>query len=233
MFWKVGLGLGAIGLTLGLVACGAANQATASVVGTPAATQQQTNRSARGTSGGPNVVGTVQAVNGSTITVQRPGNGGSVTVQVTGSTTIRKQVERTINDVKAGQAIVAFGQQNGGAFQARQIQLGVTQGPAGPRGDGGSAGRAGARGGSIVSGTVDGVSGSTITVKSDSGTSVQVQLAANGRIVEQTTGSASDVKQGDVVFVAGQLQGNVMTATSLDISTGFPGRANAAPRAGS
>src|SRR5215469_2600329 len=172
---------------------------------------------------GPSVVGTIQTINGSTITVQ-PASGDAVaTVQITDSTAIRKDVAQTIDAVKPGMSVLAIGQQNGNTFEARLIQL-RTQAPPrnGGNGQGGNGARGGQNGTSFVGGTVDSVSGNTIAVKTSEGSSVQVQLASNGRVVEQTSGSTSDLKQGEYVVATGQKQGDILVASSLNLSDSPP-----------
>ena len=232
-------GIGAFTLTLAVAACSALGQAA------PIATNTPVPSGRFGSNGGPNVFGTVQSINGSTLTIQGPRNGGSITVTLNSGTSIRKQVEKTIGDVKSGESIVAFGQEDGGVLQARQIQLGTAAAATLPPGGAGGAGRAGngdggragnggtrAAGAAVVSGTVDGVSGDTISVKKADGTSAQVQLATNGRILEQTSASPSDIKRGDLVIVNGSRQGDSVTATSIDITSGRPGGGNAASGSG-
>ena len=68
---------------------------------------------------GPNVVGTIQTINGSTITVQPASGDAAATVQITDSTAIRKEVVETIDAVKPGMNVVAIGQENGNTFEAR------------------------------------------------------------------------------------------------------------------
>ena len=247
MLRKVSLGLLTATLAASLVACGGGSQAAsapASAASTGSNAPQTNSGGLQAASGTPrsrgngfgsgnNAVGTVATINGTTLTLNSPQNGPAVTVQLTNTTTIHKQVDGTIGDIKPGQNIRAFGQQSNGILQARQIQIGSNlalggarsgQGGAG-RGTGGPgpSGRPTANAGSAVSGTVDSVSGNTVTIKTTAGSSAQVQLAANGRIIEETTGSTSDIKQGDFVLATGQRQGNTVTASDVSISNGPPG----------
>jgi hypothetical protein len=178
------------------------------------------NRASRG----PGVSGTVQAVNGSMITVQSQQNNTTVIIQITGDTTIRRQTTETIADVKSGDTIFALGQLNGDVVQARQIRLNASPGGGRPNGAAGNpAGpgtpAAGAPAGfKTVNGTVDSVSTDTITVKAADGSSVKVQLAANGRITTQTAATASDITAGKFLTVAGQMQGTTLVATTVNLS---------------
>jgi hypothetical protein len=193
------------------------------------------------------VAGAVQSVNGSTITVQTA-NGGTSTIQLSNSTTIRKQVTETVNDLKTGTPIFAVGQQNGNVFQARQITVRAGQG-GGPNGNGGAFGAGNPRGNgngnrsggngntngangngapSFVNGTVDSVSGNAVTVKTAEGSSVQIQLASNGRIVATQSASASDVKPGEYLTAGGQNQGGAFVASNVNLSDSAPPARNAA-----
>jgi Domain of unknown function (DUF5666) len=167
-------------------------------------------------------------------------------VEITSNTTIRKQVTGAIGDLKAGDTVSAFGQQNGNVVQARQITVGNGQGQGQGQGQGraGSATpsngtpRAGTANGTAVNGTVDSISGGTITVKTNTGSSVQVQLAANGRIVEDNAASASDIQPGEFLVATGQQQGSDLVATTINLSTtppagpGGPGGGNGTPASG-
>jgi preprotein translocase subunit YajC len=178
------------------------------------------NRASRG----PGVSGTVQAVNGSMITVQTRQNNTTVTVQINSDTTILRQTTETIAQVKSGDTIFALGQLSGDVVQARQIRLNATPGAGRPNGAvGNPAGpatpAAGAPAGlKAVTGTVDSVSTDTITVKAADGSSVKVQLAANGRITNQTTATAADIIAGKFLTVAGQMQGTTLVATSVNLT---------------
>ncbi len=206
---------------------------------------------ARGSSfqSGNNVIGKVTTINGTALTLQPLQGSQAVTVQLTSTTTVRKQVTGTISDVQPGMTIRALGQESNGILQARQIQLGTNQGPGNPRAAQGGQGRSGQgansrsgqgpngrngqNGTSAVGGTVDSVSGNMITIKLNNGSTAQIQLASNGQIIEEITGSASDIKQGDVIMAFGQRQGSTLTATDVNISNSFSGGNNAAPRVNS
>ena len=248
MLSKVGIGLSALALIAATTACNGQSAASALTPTTttpvaaasPVATVVDNGSVASGTPApngrGPAVAGTVQSVNGTTITVQPLRRGATMTVQLTNDTTIRKQVTRTITDVKAGDPIVAIGQETGTVMQARQIRLGGVAGQVGARPAGGAGangnGGAGANGGaSVVSGTVDSASADTINVKTSTGSTVQVQLAKNGRIIAQEAGTAADIATGKYIVAAGKQQGSTVTATSVNVLDTAPTGGNA-PAAG-
>jgi hypothetical protein len=261
MIRRAAIGIFLLSLSVALPACGAIGQVSApkqvpaanqgssnatadqSVTSAPGGSTSQDNRSARG----PAVAGTIQSVNGTSITVQSPRGGDPITVELTSGTTIQKQVTASLSDAKVGDQIFAVGQLNGSMLQARRIQLGAGQnagrfggggfgnagnggnggnvGNAGNAGGGGNAGNGGVRG-SVVAGTVDSVSSDLITVKKTDGLTVQVQLAQNGRIMQTMTGSTSDLAQGKFLIAFGQQQGNTVTATSVNLSDAAPAGAN-------
>jgi hypothetical protein len=249
---KFVIGMSLIGIALALPGCRVIGQSSTAPNQLPAATalnsstDQSTTANAAGNAGQrqgfPGVAGTIQSVNGSTVTVQSARGGQSVTVQLTGATTIQRQNAATISDVKAGQNIFAFGQLSNGVLQARRIQLGGQPpvrfgggGPGsggnrnngggnGPNGNGNGAGNSGGNGGrgNAVGGTVDSVNGDTINVNTTTGNSVQVQLAANGQMLLVTTGNPSDIAQGKFLVAFGDQQGNTFTATSINVSDSAP-----------
>ncbi len=234
MLKKAYIGLCVAALTFGVGACSTISQA----VGSPppvtprvqGATQPTSDSSTSTIGSQPGVAGTVESISGSTLTLQSPRNSGTITVQVTGSTAIRKQVIGSVADIKTGETIAAIGQEGNGVLEARQIQLGVSPSAPGALGDGTprTRGGTGNRNITTVRGAVLGVSGGTITVKTDSGSAAQVRLAPNGRVVEQAVGTTADIAPGDFVVVDGQRLGNTLTATSLAISPGRPGGSSSA-----
>ncbi len=72
---------------------------------------------------GENVAGVVESVDGTRI-VLSSADGTKLTVALASGGTIRKQVEGSIGDLKAGERIIAFGIRSGDSFQASTIQIG-------------------------------------------------------------------------------------------------------------
>ena len=97
---------------------------------------------------------------------------------------------------------------------------GANGGNGGNRGTGGNGGAG--RAGSFVNGSIDSVSGSTITVKKSDGSTATVTLASGGRIVEQSTGTTSDIKPGEFLTATGQQQGDALVATAASLSDQAP-----------
>jgi hypothetical protein len=247
MLRKLGFVLSTAVLAAGLAACSSAGQSSA-----PAASASPASQSAApaggtgpGAGAGPNAFGTVASVNGSTLTLNNPRGGSPITVQLTSSTTINKQVTGALTDAKTGEPVVAIGQQVNGVLQARQIRLGAglpggrfggpgvgsrprANGAAGGPGTGssgppaGAPTRVGATNVSFVRGTVASVSGNTLTITASDGTTTQVQLATNGQVMEQANGTTADLKAGEQVAATGTRQGSTLTATTIDIGPGRP-----------
>jgi hypothetical protein len=223
--------LAALGLAAVVTACGTVSQASTAV--TPPAPTAATGAATTPNPGGanrparaPNVAGTVQGVNGSTITVQGAQGGNPATFQFTNVTTFFKQTTATLTDIKPGTEIVAFGTSSSGVLQAQRIQIGAGPGQ-GRRAGGGPGGNGGNTNRTVVNGAVDSVSGNTVTVKSTDGSSAQVQLAPNGRIVQQTAGTPADIVQGKFVIAVGQQQNGALVATSVSLSDTAPAGRNA------
>lgn len=245
------------GLVLALAACGA-NTQTGSTTGnaapaanaaptaaantnssatTPPATGNAAPNGAPGTNGQgrmPGVLGTVVAVNGSTLTLQDQRQQSTTTVDLTSSTQIFKQAKVDLASVSVGKQISAMGTLDGDVFTATQIRLGMAGGAGmmggGRNGSGQPGGNAPATGqapngtaqtgpgrGNRLFGTVEQVSGDTITVKTMDGTTTQVKLASNGQITEQVAGAATDITANERIAVVGEQNGTSITALQIDI----------------
>jgi hypothetical protein len=177
------------------------------------------------TGGPPGAVGTVAQVDGNRITLKNPMDGTTTTVQLDATTKIQKQAEATAAEITPGVHLVAVGPKQGTAIAAAVVNLGgATDAPgAGPmqmRVEGGSGGSAPTTMPERVSGTVEQVSGTTITVKTDDGASATVELAATTAIFQQVDIPASAIAVGDLVLAQGTRQGDVFAATEVQVSTG-------------
>jgi hypothetical protein len=116
-----------------------------------------------------------------------------------------------------------FGNGNGAQFLVRAIcnngqnaaggAGGAQGGQEGFRGRGGFGGA----GGFGEVGQVQSVSGDTLTLQTRQGGTVKVKLSSSTTVRKTTTGSISDIKQGDTVTVAGTGQNNANPATSITI----------------
>ncbi len=68
------------------------------------------------------ISGTVNSVNGDTVTVKST-DGTSATFTITSDTRLQKSVDVKVSDLKEGDNITAMGQQNGDVFEATSIQV--------------------------------------------------------------------------------------------------------------
>ena len=188
---------------------------------------------ANGQRGMPGVMGTVVAVNGSTLTLQNQRQQGTTTVDLTSSTQIFKQATVDIASITTGKQISAVGSLDGGVFMATQIRIGMAGGAGmgmmggngrNGAGNGPGAGQApngtaqtGRGRGNRLFGTIDQISGDTITVKAMDGTTTQVKLASNGQITEQVAGATTDITANERIAVVGQENGTTITASQINI----------------
>jgi hypothetical protein len=71
--------------------------------------------------------------------------------------------------------------------------------------------------GKVILGTVQQVSGDTITVQAATGATVRVRLDPKGKIVQQIVGTGADITIGEQVIVMGEQNEGNMTATRIEI----------------
>ena len=184
------------------------------------------------------VSGKVGAVNGDTFTVQDPRQQGTVTVKMTGSTQVLRQTSIALSSIPTGQAISAFGTQDGNVFTATQVTAGTTaNGPGGISQPGRTSPAGGPNNGQQqngpppsngtpqpgrspgdrLTGTVEQAAGDTLTVKTTNGSRVQMQLAAGGQVTQQVAGTPADITAGVQVMVVavGQQSGTSVTAARV------------------
>lgn len=196
-----------------------AGGAAATVAAAADAQTPNTTQTATGQGHGPmGVVGTVTAVNGSTITLTGK-DGKTYTVNAT-SAAIDKVSTITTAQIAAGDTLMVGGQVSGTSVTADHIMDGTL--PAGGLGDGHGPMGFGKPG---VFGTVSAVSGNTLTVAGRNGTtytvdasSAKVMKAASG--AKPATAAVSDIAVGDSVMIGGTVSGTSVTAT--DIMDGIP-----------
>jgi Cu/Ag efflux protein CusF len=197
---------------------------------------------AAGVASGRPATGTVQKVDGKTISVTA--QDGTVTnATVSDTTTYVKDGAITLADIKIGDTVTAVGQAGSdGAITATQVTVGAVgqasalgaggftrQGGAGSggasgQGATGGTGRAGAAGGqsanvSVVTGAVQKSDGTTLTVAVEGGQLTKVTLGANGRVQQMSAGTLADVTAGSQVTIAGQAgTDGTIAATVVQIS---------------
>lgn len=123
-----------IAFALGLGACAPslATVGSASVQapqpGGPSATAPAGTPAPGELAGGEPVAGTVSAVNGSTLTITRPQQNTTATVQLSSDVVVIRDNDVSLSDVKVGETIYAVGTQSGTNFAAVRIRVGANAG---------------------------------------------------------------------------------------------------------
>jgi preprotein translocase subunit YajC len=166
------------------------------------------------------LIGTVDRVNGRTITIKSP-DGSTTTVELTGDAKIQKDAEGQISDLQKGVSITAFGKKSGDVVQTDQVHIGgagmamgasiISGGLAGPGGNPADGPP------QPVAGTVEDVQGQTLTVKGSDGSTTTVELSANVKVYKQTEAQPSDLAAGTTIMVQGTKNGDVFQATSVKV----------------
>jgi len=193
--------------------------------------------------GGPNapVVGSIESVDGSKLSVKRQMEGTTTTVQLAAGAKIHKYVDAQLSEIKAGDTLTAFGTQQGDVFQADLLRLGgdgevfsapvifnssSSQGTGGPTASGQTANGGGDKvviggpgGGSAmpVIGTLETIDGQRIVLKDKDGASTTVQLADGAKIQKQAEASPAALTAGTFIFATGTQDGDIYQATQIQI----------------
>lgn len=170
--------------------------------------------------GGRGTVGTLQSVDGSTLTVASF-NGNTTTVLTSSSTKFLKSVTGSVSDIKVGDRVVAMGTPSGTNTVAAQrlsdmgaggAGFGGRQGPPGTRirrfgngtaPDNGPNGGAPPDPNSLAAGTVKSVSGTTLTVAQNDGTTKTVTTTPSTAITVLKPAVLQDLTTGDQVAITG------------------------------
>lgn len=192
---------------------------TVAALGAGALTFAQTNTSSASRSNMPphGVVGTVSAVSGDTITLT--GKDGTTYTVTAGSASITKNMTVGISDIKVGDTLMAQGTVSGTSVTATKIHDGVL-----PMG-GMMGGHMGHGMGHGVHGTVTAIQGTTLTVNATdprtNTTSTYTVDASSAKVLlpgtgsKPTEGSVSSIKIDDHIMVAGDINGQTITAKMI------------------
>jgi hypothetical protein len=177
---------------------------------------------------GSSMMGIIEKVDGKSIQLKRPMLGQTVTVQLAADAKIKMQSDAQPSEIQKGDQISATGQQQGDVYQAESVQVGpagaLGGGPMGvpagaPAGGGGSdqlAPAGGAEDGSL-SGTVEQVDGTKLTVKTSDGKTVTVELAANAQIQKQKEVGPEALEAGKFVIASGAQKGDTFEITEMEV----------------
>lgn len=168
---------------------------------------------------GPGVFGTVASISGTSITVTSKGFGQSATettytVDASNATVTKDGAASSVSAIAVGDTVGIQGTVSGTSVTATAIHDGVP--PKGARpGDREELAVPG-NGQPIVGGSVTGVSGNTLTVKTAQG-DVTYTVDASGATVrkDNATSSVSAIVSGDRVIVQGTVNGTSVTASSV------------------
>ncbi len=193
--------------------------------------------------GGPNapVVGSIESVDGSKLSVKRQMEGTTTIVQLAAGAKILKDVDVQLSEVKAGDIATAFGEKQGDVFQSDLLRLGAgdstfgrpvfmdrsngqatgSQPATGVTVDGGGdkvvIGGPGAGSTMPVTGTVETIEDQRIVLKDKDGASTTVQLAEGAKIQKQAEASLADLTAGTFIFATGTQDGDIYQATQIQI----------------
>jgi hypothetical protein len=193
--------------------------------------------------GGPNapVVGSIESVDGSNLSVKRQMEGTTTIVQLAAGAKILKDVDVQLSEVKAGDIATAFGEKQGDVFQSDLLRLGAgdstfgrpvfidrsngqatgSQPATGVTVDGGGdkvvIGGPGAGSTMPMTGTVETIEDQRIVLKDKDGASTSVQLADGAEIQKQTEVSPAELTAGMLIFATGTQEGDIYQATQVQI----------------
>lgn len=173
----------------------------------------QTSDTQKGEHQRPAAVGTVTAVDGSTITLTDKQSGTTYTVDASAATLVKHEKPAdgqkpaapttiTVADVAVGDTLMVQGTVSGSTITATRIDDGEMMGG---RGMGHRPG---------VEGTVTAVNGTTVTVTGTDGKTYTV-AASGATVSKMQTISVSDIQVGDSVGIEGTVSGTDVTATHL------------------
>jgi hypothetical protein len=198
----------------------------------------------QGMMGRPAVVGTVSAVNGTTLTVASKGFGRmatataatSYTVDASSATVAKNGATSTVSAIAAGDTVMVRGTVSGTSVTATAIFDGMPGRGKGPGRFGGESSSTSPRpafpiqgnGQPVVGGTVTAISGSTVTVTNKSNVTYTID-ATNAAIVKGgATSTLASVSVNDQVLVQGTVNGTSVAASSILDQGAAPAAENAA-----
>lgn len=173
---------------------------------------------------GPGVMGTVAAVNGTTLTVTGK-DSTSYTVDVSNAKVLKASegtapAAASLSDIKVGDTVGIRGTVSGSSVTATEVMDGI-----GGRGMMGERGGMHGKGPGVM-GKVTAVNGSTLTITNTDGTSYTVDASA-AKVSKTTDITVSDIQIGDTVGVMGTLSGSSVKA--VHIMDGIPPTPQAPP----
>jgi len=183
----------------------------------------------------PGVVGSVTAINGTTLTLQsmsfgqRPVANSSTpaptpspttyTVNASNATIIKNNATSSIGSVVVGDRVFVQGTVTGNSVVATTIRDGLTMMRGGKPGTPGAHGQeqttVPGNGQPVVAGTVSTVNGTSITITTSSNTSYTIDASSATVTKAGAASTVSAVAAGDYVVVQGAVNGSAVTAHSV------------------
>ncbi len=153
-------------------------------------------------------VGTVIAINGSTLTIKSMRDGNNFTVNASNAT-VWKGSNSELSKLAINDVVVVRGTVSGSAITASAIAAGAWKSSWPENGNWNNL-KPG------ITGTVTGITGTSLTVKNNQGAMFAVETA-NAKLQKEkgTVITISDIKIGDTVFVQGTVSGNTVAATNV------------------
>jgi hypothetical protein len=241
--WAVGAAVvvAAVGGFFGAKALTGKSNSNAVNINTNGTLPQNNGQSGEGGNGGgfgggnfrPGAAGTIQSIDGSTLTLNDTRTNTTQKVTTSSSTRVAVSKTATVSDIKKGDRLIVTGTTSGSTITATNVNDsgtagafggfrrngtnggengGANGGQNGAPGTGGGFGGGGGNGGgfgggagngNFATGTVQSVSGNNITLQSRGGTTMTVVVNSSTKITKTESGSLSDLKTGDTVVVIG------------------------------
>jgi hypothetical protein len=187
--------------------------------------------------GGPNapVAGFIENVDGSKITIKRPIDGSTATIELAGGAQIQRDADAQLNEIKPGESVMAVGTRQGDLFLADLLRIGDAQsgepvifdhfdgeGADGPAAGSGKPDQVINNGpGSAlpppVTGTVVTIAGGRIVLKDKDGANTTVKLATNAKIQKSVQVGPSELIAGMFIVATGAQNGDIFQATRVRI----------------
>jgi hypothetical protein len=178
----------------------------------------------------PAAMGTVTAINGSTITVSgRLGMGGenqtsdtpkvTLTINASGASIMKNNATSSVSAILVGDTLFVQGTTNGTVITATMIRDGAMMrgGRSGKRDDGEDATSTLIQGNGqpVIAGTITAVNGTSITVTNRSNVTYTVDVSTGKIVKSGAVGTVSSLLVGDMAIVQGAVNGTTITASSV------------------
>lgn len=174
------------------------------------------------------MAGIIEKVEGNTVSLKQPLLGQTVTVQLTADTKIVQQAKVQIEEIRPGDQVTAFGKQEqaGDVFQADFVQIGLpsvlSSSPVSMPLPGSSGQPVPEKDtlfaeGDSITGTVERVDGTKISVKSADGKTMTVQLGPDAGIHKQKQFGPEGLIPGNFVIANGEAKEHGFEVSDLEV----------------